>query len=78
MSRYYLQCSKPFAKSDFIPYEVFFQDFSDVSGAIATAIEAMPEDDTPVYVIERETGKVVWDSSKEEFESEFEIESCLC
>lgn len=75
---YYLQCTKPFAKSDWLPYDEFFRDFTDVHSAVATAIEAMPDDDTPVQVVERGTGRVIWDSSKEEFETEFEIESILC
>ena len=67
---YFIKSTKPFPQSDFLPYEAFFKEFDSSSWAIATAIEAMHEDDTPVLVIEKETGKVVWDSSKAEFEDD--------
>ena len=61
-----LQCAKPFAKSCFLPKGWFDQDFEHMP--VADAIEAMPEDDTPVYIVDNATGDVVWDSSKVEFE----------
>lgn len=67
---YFLKSTKPFPKSDFLPYEHFFKDFTCQSDAISSAIEAMHDDDTPVLVIEKETGKVIWDSSKAQFEDD--------
>ena len=63
---YRLQCAVPFAKSDFLPDGWFDQTFSRIP--IADAIEAMPDDDTPVQIVDVDTGTVVWDSSEVEFE----------
>lgn len=67
---YYLKCDSPFGYSDAIPKRYFQRDYPDRNTAISVATEAMPDDGAPVYVINRDTGEVVWDSSKAEFEDD--------